>query len=84
MPNTLHVLFFLVNTAQIINFLYAVYLTKNLFNEQLYDLKSLTMNNILSIIWKHTDGFNEKIAQSFSKLWDQRSWIQWKAEWRKE
>jgi hypothetical protein len=49
------------------NFLNAAYLPVNPYNEQVYEYQSLTMNDILTVVWKHTDIVNEKTAQDFSK-----------------
>ncbi|ORE10767.1 hypothetical protein BCV72DRAFT_198876 [Rhizopus microsporus var. microsporus] len=50
------------------NFLNAVYPPSNPFNEQVYGCESLSMNDILAMVWRHTDIFNEKTAQGFNDI----------------
>ncbi|KAG1053648.1 hypothetical protein G6F43_004285 [Rhizopus delemar] len=56
-----------VNPVQLVNFLNAMFLPTDPFNEEVYYCDSLSMDDILAVVWRHTNIFNEKTAQSFSK-----------------
>ncbi|KAG1526670.1 hypothetical protein G6F47_004365 [Rhizopus delemar] len=56
-----------VNPVQLVNFLNAMFLPTDPFNEKVYYCDSLSMDDILAVVWRHTNIFNEKTAQSFSK-----------------
>ncbi|EIE81328.1 hypothetical protein RO3G_06033 [Rhizopus delemar RA 99-880] len=44
-----------------------MFLPTDPFNEKVYYCDSLSMDDILAVVWRHTNIFNEKTAQSFSK-----------------
>lgn len=44
-----------------------MFLPTDPFNEEVYYCDSLSMDDILAVVWRHTNIFNEKTAQSFSK-----------------
>ncbi|KAG1037632.1 hypothetical protein G6F43_012821 [Rhizopus delemar] len=57
----------IVNQAQLITFLNTAFLPVNPNNEEAYACKSLSMNDILSVVWKYADIFSEKTAYGFGK-----------------
>ncbi|KAG1140683.1 hypothetical protein G6F37_012940 [Rhizopus arrhizus] len=56
-----------VSHAQIIQFLNITYLPSDPMNEEVYECKSLTNSDILSMVWKYTDLFDEKTVVSFGQ-----------------
>lgn len=57
----------IVNHAQVIQFLNMTYLPSDPMNEEVYECKSLTSNDILSVVWKYTDLFDKKTVIAFGK-----------------
>lgn len=55
-----------VSYAQVIQFLNIICLTSDPINE-VYECKSLTNSDILSMVWKYTDLFDKKTVTSFGK-----------------
>ncbi|KAI9267073.1 hypothetical protein EDC94DRAFT_657454 [Helicostylum pulchrum] len=56
-----------VSHAQVIQFLNITYLPSDPMNEEVYEYKSLTNSDILSMVWKYTDLFDKKTVISFGK-----------------
>ena len=56
-----------VNHAQVIQFLNMTYLPSDPMNEEVYECKNLTNGNILSMVWKYTNLFDDKSAAAFGK-----------------
>lgn len=55
------------NHAQVIQFLNITYLPSDPMNEEVYECKSLTNSDILSMVWKYTDLFDKKTVIAFGK-----------------
>ncbi|ORE10848.1 hypothetical protein BCV72DRAFT_311435, partial [Rhizopus microsporus var. microsporus] len=53
--------------VQLVNFLNAVFLSTDPCNEHVYYCDSLSMNDLLAVVWKHANIFDKKTAQGFSK-----------------
>lgn len=59
--------FMVVSHAQVIQFLNITYLPSDPMNEEVYECKSLTNRDILSMVWKYIDLFDKKTVISFGK-----------------
>ncbi|KAI8641451.1 hypothetical protein BD408DRAFT_345990 [Parasitella parasitica] len=57
----------IVSPAQLISFLNITMLPSDPKNEEIYVCRSLSMNDILSIVWKHSNILNDMNAQGLSK-----------------
>ncbi|KAI9245808.1 hypothetical protein EDC94DRAFT_653537 [Helicostylum pulchrum] len=62
----------IVSQAQLINFLNIAFLPVNPNNEESYARKNLSMNDILSVVWKYSDIFSEKTAYGFAAVNDEQ------------
>lgn len=59
----------IVPPTQLISFLNITKLLSDPKNEEIYVCRSLNMNDILSIVWKHSNILNDMNAQGFSSRW---------------
>ncbi|KAI8095814.1 hypothetical protein BDF21DRAFT_374229 [Thamnidium elegans] len=57
----------IVSPAQLISFLNITMLPSDPKNEEIYVCRSLSMNDILSIVWKHSNILNDMNVQGLSK-----------------
>ncbi|ORX47698.1 hypothetical protein DM01DRAFT_1322371 [Hesseltinella vesiculosa] len=59
--------FALSNMAQLLQFLNMVYLAEDPSNEHMYEVKSVTMKQILVTVWEHSNLLNDKSINSFGR-----------------
>ncbi|ORX55183.1 hypothetical protein DM01DRAFT_1273387, partial [Hesseltinella vesiculosa] len=53
--------------AQVVEFMNLVFLAYDPINEEIYNHQCVTQKEILSIVWKYTNIFDEKSVMSFTK-----------------